>query len=459
MFDSSGSGFAPAGAAHNGTVLDASMVVAFKTLVSGGTDCEATDTDRIDEIRALEELQCAAAARQALLTREFDESQRAAGAGRGVKQARQGRGVALQVGLARRESHHRGKQHLGLARVVPTEMPHTWRAFRAGRISEYRVQLLARETACLSLADRRRVDSVLAGDPDALESMGDRELVAEAKKLAYRLDPESVIERRSRAEKDRRVTIRPAPDVMSRLSALLPVAQGVGVYATLTRHADRLRGAGDSRTRGQIMADTLVEQVMRLNSSTASTTRGAPVAPVSVNIVISDRALLAGADDPAHLEGYGPIPAAVARQLVRQAEEAGVAAIRRLYARPGTGELVAMDSRARIFPAALSRFLRLRDQTCRTPWCDAPIRHSDHVEEAASGGPTSAANGQGLCAACNLAKQAFGWQARPRPGPRHTVETRTPTGHRYRSTAPAPPGSGTGRSRMDVHFADLVLAS
>ncbi|HEY8296309.1 MAG TPA: hypothetical protein VIG41_13280, partial [Micrococcaceae bacterium] len=29
----------------------------------------------------------------------------------------------------------------------------------------------------------------------------------------------------------------------------------------------------------------------------------------------------------------------------------------------------------------------------------------------------------------------------PRPGPRHTVETRTPTGHTYRSTAPPLPGT------------------
>ena len=40
----------------------------------------------------------------------------------------------------------------------------------------------------------------------------------------------------------------------------------------------------------------------------------------------------------------------------------------------------------------------------------------------------------------NHAKQARGWRARPRPGPRHTFETTTPTGHRYRSTAPAARG-------------------
>ena len=96
-----------------------------------------------------------------------------------------------------------------------------------------------------------------------------------------------------------------------------------------------------------------------------------------------------------------------------------------------------MDSHARLFRSSLRRFVTLRDRFCRTPWCDAPIRHRDHAWAAADGGPTSADNGQGLCEACNHAKQAPGWRARPSPraGP-HTIETTTPTGHTYRSQAP-----------------------
>ncbi|WP_414690619.1 sigma factor [Nocardioides sp.] len=43
--------------------------------------------------------------------------------------------------------------------------------------------------------------------------------------------PEAWVTRRRNAESERRVTLRPAPDVMSRLSAELPVAQGVAVCA------------------------------------------------------------------------------------------------------------------------------------------------------------------------------------------------------------------------------------
>jgi hypothetical protein len=70
----------------------------------------------------------------------------------------------------------------------------------------------------------------------------------------------------------------------------------------------------------------------------------------------------------------------------------------------------------------------------------------------ADGGRTRHDNGQGLCEACNLAKQAPGWTARPRPGPRHTVETRTPTGHTYPSTAPPMPGTRPGAYPLDVFW-------
>ena len=63
---------------------------------------------------------------------------------------------------------------------------------------------------------------------------------------------------RRKAESDRTVTIRPAPDTMTYVTALLPVAKGVGVYAALKRAADT---TFDDRSRGQVMADTFFERV------------------------------------------------------------------------------------------------------------------------------------------------------------------------------------------------------
>ena len=158
-----------------------------------------------------------------------------------------------------------------------------------------------------------------------------------------------------------------------------------------------------------------------------------------MELVITDRTLLAGGDEPAHLVGLGPLPAPIARDLARDTE--ADVWLRRLFTRPEDGALVAMESRRRLFPNRLRRFLILRDQTCRTPWCGAPIRHADHVVPVEAGGITSAGNGQGLCVACNHTKQAPGWRARPGPdGAGHTVQVTTPTGHTYTSRPPPPPG-------------------
>ena len=348
---------------------------------------------------------------------------------------RRGRGIAEQVALARRESPHRGRQHLGLAKVLADgELPHTRAAFAAGRITEWRATLIARETACLELSDRLQIDNELAGDSagaERLEAMGDAELVAEVRRRAYALDPAAFVTRRRRAEAERRVTLRPAPDVMAHLGALLPVAQGVAVHAALSRDADTKTAAGDPRSRGQIMADTLVARVTGHET--------APAVPVQVVLMVPDAVLFGTAEDPAHLDGYGPIPAELARELVHTAiaDAAALTTLRRVYVRPHTRRLVAMDSVARCFPDGLDLFIRLRDRICRTPWCDAPIRHTDHVTGHVEGGATSEANGQGLCESCNHAKQARGWHGQPRPGPHHETEIHTPTGHRYRSRAPA----------------------
>lgn len=81
------------------------------------------DGERIDLLRALEELTCAAAGAQVTVTADFDASQRAEQAAQGVPVARQGRGVASQVALARRESPFRGRQHLGMARSSRPRCP------------------------------------------------------------------------------------------------------------------------------------------------------------------------------------------------------------------------------------------------------------------------------------------------------------------------------------------------
>lgn len=394
-------------------------------------DAQADEADLIARIAALERLKSAAAAGQARAAAALDARRRAAEAEAGVPARKRGRSVAGEVALARRDSPARGNRHLGFAKALVYEMPHTMAALEAGALSEWRATLIVRESACLDVQDRRDLDAELCADSAALDGVGDARLAATAKAIAYRLDPQAVVDQAARAETDRRVTIRPAPDTMTWLTALLPVAQGVSVYAALRRAADT---TFDDRSRDQVMADVLVERVT--GRSAAEPT------PVAVNLVISDEALLGGGPRPATIGGYGPIPAAVARRLVRDAvvDKRARATLRRLYAHPATGALVAMESRSRCFPRGLANFIGMRDQRCRTPYCDAPVRHRDHARPHGRGGTTTAENGLGLCEHCNYVKECPGWQVMTdqREGEHH-AEFITPTGAHYHSTAPPLP--------------------
>jgi hypothetical protein len=396
-------------------------------------DPQASESALVERIAALERLKSAAAAGQARAAAALDANRRAAEAAAGIPATKRGRGLASEVALARQDSPARGGQHLGFAKAPVHEMPHTLAALAGGALSEWRATLIVRESACLDVEDRRVLDAELCADPTGLTGLGDARIAAEAKAIAYRLDPQSVVDRSVRAETERTVTIRPAPDNMTYLMALLPMAQGVSVYAALRRATDT---CADGRGRGQVMADTLVERV---------TGRPAEVpVPVAVNLVLTDESLLAGGTAPARIAGYGPVPAAVARRLIGAAvaDRRSRASLRRLYKHPRSGALVAMESRSRLFPTGLARFIDLRDDTCRTPYCDAPIRHHDHARPHVRGGHTNAVNGLGECERCNYAKEAPGWTVITTSDElgSHTAEFTTPTGARHQSTAPPLPG-------------------
>ena len=407
---------------------------------------EVNESALVERIAELERVKSAAAAGQARAAAALDAARRAAEAAAGLPAARRGRGVASEVALARRDSPARGNRHLGFAKALVHEMPHTLAALEAGVLTEWRATLIVRESACLDVRDRRALDAELCADPAGLDGMGDARVAAAAKTIAYRLDPQAVVDRAAKAETERTVTIRPAPDTMTYLTALLPVAQGVSVYAALRREADI---CGDGRSRGQVMADTLIERV---------TGRAAAAAmPIAVNLVLSDETLLGGSDAPAEVCGYGPIPAAVARGLICGAvgDSRSRAMLRRLYAHPGSGALLKMESRARLFPRGLAAFIGLRDQRCRTPYCDAPIRHRDHARPWSNGGPTSAYNGLGSCERCNYVKEVAGWQVEPSVDEthRHTAEFTTPTGAQYRSGAPP-----LSRSQYRLEISEMEIA-
>ncbi|MFB9163261.1 HNH endonuclease [Arthrobacter psychrochitiniphilus] len=467
----------------------------------------------VDAISVLEEAKNALSAVQAQAQALFVAGQRLEQARSGVPQERLGRGIIQQVALARHESPHRGRQLAELSEVLVREMPHTMNALVQGNINEYRATIVARETAFLSFEDRAKVDQMICGDADAVALLGTRELAASSRKAAYGLDPQAFLKRHEKAVGDRYVSLCPAPDGMTFLTALIPLKQGIRILTTLTKVADSAKASGNERSKGQIMADALMHRLIQHapcdeGAGTLSDHRGVPEegAPtegastvgvpsqavaaegttaagvsgaghaagtswttgsqpsagggsmcttvsepdIALELVMTDRALFEGANDPAVLVGYDPIPAPLARSMVL-GDGGGFSPqvwLKRLFTHPKSNALMAMDSRSRLFPEGMKEFIRLQDQRCQTPYCDAPIRQYDHFKAYAAGGLTTIENGKGLCVDCNQQKEAPGWSFERGAGPEHglpTTEIRTPTGHRYVSTAPPLPGGTQGK--------------
>src|SRR5215218_515420 len=191
---------------------------------AGGLQLSPDCAGLIDQLRGLEDLKCVVAGLQARIAVAFDTAQRHARAQLVVPATEQGQGVAAQIALARGESPIRGSRLLGLAKALVTEMPHMLAALDTGQLNEWRATLLVKETACLSAADRCAVDEELAADTGTFTGAGDRAVAAAARAAAYRKDPRSVTQRASHAAAERHVSLRPAPDTMTYLTALLPVA-------------------------------------------------------------------------------------------------------------------------------------------------------------------------------------------------------------------------------------------
>ncbi len=407
-------------------------------LADAVTDTSPTsDADRIDRIARLEKLRAATAALQAAESVRFAQSQVAEQLTAQVHPTKIGRGIAEQIGLACHISPVTAARRLNTARALWFELPDTYAQLATGRLSERVAETVVAETRHLDPDPRRQVDTQLHAA--GITKMGFKAATACARKFAYQADRNGYLQRGRTERKHRRIGLRPAPDTMAVLTGYLPVEQGVACHAALQRHADAAVATGDARTRDQIMADTLVERLT-----------GQPKAKdlnVELQLMMPLDALINPYDPSAAvIPGYGPLPQELAWEILTMSR--GRKWWRRLFTAPSgvkssSGMIVGGDPTRRHFDGWLTKLIRLRDQTCRDPYCDAPIRHIDHITRHADGGPTTYINGRGACARGNQAREMPGWRIELvdcgfHSGP-HKIIITTPTGHHYLSRAPDPP--------------------
>jgi hypothetical protein len=309
------------------------------------------------------------------------------------------------------------RQQLHIARDLAAGLDHVRSLFADGQLSDAQVRSVVRATSHLSSDDRSTVDQELASHP--ISTMGGKRLGNLARKIAAEVDPEGFLARATATRADRRVTLRPGRDGDAYLTARLPLEQAVACFAALLKAYKTASASPEplTRTEGQHMTDTLVE---RLTGQ-----KHAEDVNVEIQVLIDvDDLVDPSSPLPVVVPGHGPIPAAF---LSADGEKTW----RRIVTRDGI--VIGGDSRSRTFTGTLADLIKMRDGgRCTEPFCDAPIRHIDHIHRWSDGGKTEFGNGRGLCAFHNLVRELRGWRA-TRHGP--TTVTTTPTGHTYSSSA------------------------
>ena len=177
------------------------------------------------------------------------------------------------------ESPARGVRFLRAARLLTTRCRHTMAALSDGRIDEYRASLAVAGTSFLSPTDRRRW---IPNSGRCWSGCRIARCRLTAARIGYRLDPQQ------RSHTAAQLSgpaghLRPAPDTMAILSALLPARAGVAIYTVLDSAAATARAAGDIRSRGQVMADTLLDRVTGAAS--------ADEVPMQVQLIVAEDTL------------------------------------------------------------------------------------------------------------------------------------------------------------------------
>ena len=402
-----------------------------------GDGTAVSDTARIDRMARLEKLRAVTAAVQAAESVKFAQSQVAEQLAAEVHPDAIGRGIAEQIGLACRISPSVAARRLSTARAWWFELPNTYRQLSSGELSEPIAEQVVTETRHLDPERRGHVDKQLHAT--GIATLGFKAATACIRRIAYQADRDGYMQRGRTEREHRRVSIRPAPDTMAMLTGYLPVEQGIACFAALRRHADSAVAGGDGRTRDQIMADTMVERITGQTRATDVNIELQLMMPLHTLINPDDHR-------PTIIPEYGPLPAGMAWEIVTSSQ--GRKWWRRLFTAPSRvkghcGPIVGGDSTRRCFDGWLAQLIKVRDQSCTDPFCDAPIRHIDHIRRHSEGGPTSYINGRGVCERGNYIREMPGWRIRLidcgfHTGP-HTMIITTPTGHHYLSRAPDPP--------------------
>ena len=341
--------------------------------------------------------------------------------------------LAEEVACALRLAPATADDRIRVATELTRRLPATLTALAGGEITGMHAVVLAESVAGL---DDEQVAAVQGRVLPRAGGQAVGEFRRAVRRAVLRVDARREEQRHSAAVAERRVVVSARDDGMAELWALLPADGAAIVLAAITRWATKapvLVSEPDGRLIDQRRADALVELALAgLNGAWAPRA----VKP-AVQITVGLATLLGDNDHPADLDGFGPIPASMARRIA--ADPSGT--WRRLIT-DEAGRL--LDHRTRCYrpPTDLARRVRARDQRCVMPGCGrrATSCEVDHRTPYPAG-PTNLRNLESLCKRHHDLKHHSDWQLDKDPDGTYVWATPTRHTYRYRPAELPPPGT------------------
>jgi hypothetical protein len=220
---------------------------------------------------------------------------------------------------------------------------------------------------------------------------------------------------------------------MAWISACLPATTASAIWNRTTAIARGLQGTHEDRSLSQLRADVLSAALLTGGGSADlhEANRGqVPWPRAQVLVTVPVFSLLGAADEPAMLDGYGPIPPSTARRLVAE----GAESFHRVLVDPRDGAPLEIGRTSYRLTSAMRQWLRMRDGKCPFPGCSnhSLDNEADHLLAWHQGGHTGISNLGQPCPKHHRLRHITAWK----PTPASATESPgwiSPTGRRYRS--------------------------
>ncbi|MFC4397908.1 HNH endonuclease signature motif containing protein [Arthrobacter sedimenti] len=426
-------------------------------------------------------------------------------AGPGVPVQAQEMAVTAEIGCVLALGPRAASSFLATSHAVVSSLPRTLAGLQTGTLSWQHAVVMADEAACLDAAGAAALEAHFL-DPDAQDpargcpvgQLPAHRFRVKARTWRERHHAESIEKRHAKGIADRRVEFRPDQDGMAWLSACLPAAEALAGWNRLTAISRGMQGPDECRTMPQLRADEFAEAILGspvftegngngvLSVCAALSISGASDAPVAdgdraaagygtatqstgrasgsagaaagreswsspiraqVLVTVPVFSLMGVTDEPAVLDGYGPIPPSMARDLVAN----GATSFYRVLVDPRDGAPLEIGRTSYRVTGAMRAWLRMRDGKCPFPGCsnNSLDNDADHILAWAKGGTTGISNLGQPCPKHHKLRHATGWKPSPAaknepPGWISPTGRHYPSEHQDWEPPHWPGGLGTG---------------